>query len=518
MKRFTLSVAVFAFIFAGVQMAEAGYLEIPCLGYKGVKYKTKFEAYQNPSDSQGIYWKLISADPSNTGYNPQECGTLDDNMNFTLPYEGHFEYYRNPSDPLFHYWKQTISYAGTLYLPCIRVQDVQYKVSFDAYKNSDDSQGTYWKFASIVPVPTPRQDCSILNDDWSFVIYGHCLVRYHNPHDSSGLYWKEIICSSSCPTGQCNSCTDTTRIPRIVNDTVAMPATVQANDQFSISFSYDAPDGLKSIQEIQIWMSDDPDAPTQTFKLNGTGTGSFTMDKYWFGQSSIVNQWVEIWIIDSCGRICKKRIPIIVQCSSCPTSCTNNHSPYIVNSQISVNNKTVVNNQQVSVEADKEFNISFSYNDPDGLNDVEEIHLKMSDENKDYKYSPNGNGTFTIGGTFSPPYTGNQWIEVWVVDSCGNKCAVIRIIIIVTGSCNNSDGVGCYPTSCNGIRGKWGTLPPQCYAFPCSYISGDNGVSEQAVLSNGLSKPSDGKSCCFKGYYSTDPARYFIVTSYSDCR
>jgi len=515
MKRFTLSVAVFAFIFAGVQIAEAGYLEIPCLGYKGVKYKTKFEAYQNPSDSQGIYWKLISADPSNTGYNPQECGTLDDNMNFTLPYEGHFEYYRNPSDPLFHYWKQTISYAGTLYLPCIRVQDVQYKVSFDAYKNSDDSQGTYWKFASIVPVPTPRQDCSILNDDWSFVIYGHCLVRYHNSHDSSGLYWKEIICSSSCPTGQCNSCTDTTRKPYIVNDTVNMPAAVEAEQEFSISFSYNEPDGLSDITEIQVVMSD---YPNDVYSYKPTGTGNFTMTAL-FEQKFAGNQWIEIRIIDICGRICTKRIPVIIRCSVCVTSCTNNHSPYIVNSQVSVNNKTVGNNQQVSVESGKEFGISFSYNDPDGLNDVKEVHLKMSDENKDYKYSPDGSGTFTIGGEFLPPYTGNQWIEVWVVDSCGNKCVVIRIIIIVTVPSCGSDG--CYtPTSCSGgVRGQLDFHMVYCIIPPCPggyEIHTDSGSTISAVLSSGLSKPSDGKSCCFKGYY--DSSSKFNVTSYSDCQ
>lgn len=396
---------------------------------------------------------------------------------------------------------------NTLLLPCVEFQGTIYKVTFNAYQEPSDPSGTYWKLnlSDVGPSDVPDSgECGSLDyfDTWVFTVpcndgtFELHLYRY----DVSGYYLKQIGI-----------------------DNVAVPSSVEANQEFSISFSYNHSGGVNDIKEIQIWMSDSPNAPTETFTLNGTGNGSFTRDGYWFNQSFTGNQWIEIWIIDSLGRICKKRIIIIVRCSVCTNSCTNNNLPYIVNGKMSVNNQTVMNNQQASVEVSKAFNISFSYNDPDGLNNVKEIHLKMSDENIDYSYNPDSSGIFTIGGTFLPPYTGNQWIEVWVVDSCGRRCEVIRIIIIVTvPSCNNSDGVGCYPIpSCNGgIRGVLKCRVVYCIRPPCPYggcyIHKDDGSDVSAVLYTGVSNPPDGKNCCFKGYY--DYSGKYNITSYSDCR
>jgi hypothetical protein len=399
---------------------------------------------------------------------------------------------------------------NTLLLPCVQFQGTTYKVNFSAYQD-------YWKLGDIGLSDTPNsEECgSLYHSDTTWVFTLPCRngkdtkELYLHHYDASGCYLKQIGI-----------------------DNVAVPSSVEANKSFPISFSYNHPDGLNRIKEIQIWMSDYQNAPTETFDLNGAGNGSFTRDGYGFNQFFLGDQWIEIWIIDFQGRICKKRISIsVVTCSSCDSSCNNGHLPYIVNNQVTVNNNTVGNNQQVSAEVSKEFNISFSYNHPDGLSNVKEIHLKMSDEKIDYKYSPDSTGTFIIGAEFLPPYTGSQWIEVWVVDSCGRICEVIRIIIIVGGSCNSD---GCYPSSsCTTIRGKWNAVQYQCcdHCYCSSYYISGSGASDiDASLPNGSPSSILNKTCTFYGCYSDDSVpcyswgttyqtcKIFHITSYSDCR
>jgi hypothetical protein len=86
-----------------------------------------------------------------------------------------------------------------------------------------------------------------------------------------------------------------------------------------------------------------------------------------------------------------------------------------------------------SVCADEEFIIKYDYADPDGLADVKEHHIVMSDGYHGV-YSAGGTGRFEVGGFFfSNP--GSHWVKVYVVDFGGHQSNVLEAYLSVE-SCN----------------------------------------------------------------------------------
>ena len=67
------------------------------------------------------------------------------------------------------------------------------------------------------------------------------------------------------------------------------------------------------------------------------------------------------------------------------------------------------------------FGIGYNYSDPDGLYDVLEHHIVMSDGTHAV-YQAQGSGAFWQGEIFYFSYPGYyQWVKVYVIDRCGHK-------------------------------------------------------------------------------------------------
>ena len=76
------------------------------------------------------------------------------------------------------------------------------------------------------------------------------------------------------------------------------------------------------------------------------------------------------------------------------------------------------------VALDEEFRIKYGYNDTDGLNDVEEHHILMSDGSH-IVYPAGASGIFSVGG-FYFEQAGLHWVKVYVVDKAGNGSNIIN--------------------------------------------------------------------------------------------
>lgn len=75
------------------------------------------------------------------------------------------------------------------------------------------------------------------------------------------------------------------------------------------------------------------------------------------------------------------------------------------------------------------FRIKFDYSDPDGLDDVDEIHVLMSDGYQDI-LPAGGSGRFDLGGYFFEN-PGSHWIKAYVTDQAGNQSNVLEASITV---------------------------------------------------------------------------------------
>jgi predicted outer membrane repeat protein len=86
-----------------------------------------------------------------------------------------------------------------------------------------------------------------------------------------------------------------------------------------------------------------------------------------------------------------------------------------------------------SICANELFRIKYNYNDPDGLGDVKEHHILMSDGYHGL-HPAGGTGIFDVGGFyFSDP--GTHWVKVYVVDFEGHQSNVLEVYLSVQ-SCN----------------------------------------------------------------------------------
>jgi hypothetical protein len=86
------------------------------------------------------------------------------------------------------------------------------------------------------------------------------------------------------------------------------------------------------------------------------------------------------------------------------------------------NSKPTVSNLEAptSILQGQKFKIAFDYDDPDGAEDVAELHVRMSD-GTDVSFDAEGSGRFDQGTIWFFDRLGFQWVEVYATDSCGNQ-------------------------------------------------------------------------------------------------
>ncbi len=131
-----LSVAVFTLIFANAQNVNAWDGNVPCLEYRGIQYKVKLEFVM--INFWNYYWKFVSIDQLNgKKYSSDQCGTIEDNLDFQLPDQGDFIYQSpSPFGDNWLYWKQEIN-------PLVSDLINQEK-SFSEDKRGDNWWGSCW--------------------------------------------------------------------------------------------------------------------------------------------------------------------------------------------------------------------------------------------------------------------------------------------------------------------------------------------------------------------------------------
>ncbi len=234
-----LSVAVFTLIFASVQNVNAWDGNVPCIEYRGIQYKAKLESVM--VGFLNYYWKFVSIDQLNgKKYSSAQCGTLEDNVDFTLPdQEGDF-IYQNPSPYGGNglYWKQQInplvsdliyqeksisedkrgegwfgSCWGNTFDTSIQITNVSMKSRGDTADVKVSYSGSYYRKNYVEPCYVAFTESFDVSGQYSFQIIQKSsykteiiggvpsnLMKYGDPNHDSNLYAiravKEAICSA----------------------------------------------------------------------------------------------------------------------------------------------------------------------------------------------------------------------------------------------------------------------------------------------------------------------------------
>lgn len=216
---------------------------------------------------------------------------------------------------------------------------------------------------------------------------------------------------------------------------VNAPSTVRVNQRFPISYDYSDPDGNQDVIAYHISMSD------------GT-TGTFTTEQiqgatYGFGTTR--SHWIEVYVTDTAGNASNHvRINIEV----IPTT-VENGSPSVLGL-----------NLPSTVAVNETFPIKYDYFDPDGVSDVRNHYIFMSDGFETVKPVPNpqsatGHAQFP-GAYFATP--GTHWIQVYIEDSDRNNSGPVRKNIeVVSVAVDTEENVG--QAQCETVIKSGGNTP-----------------------------------------------------------
>jgi len=235
-------------------------LLLPCIEFQGFNFKVTFNAYQEPSDPSGTYWKLNLSDvgPSDVP-DSGECGSLDyfDTWIFTVPCnDGTFEldiYRSNASD---YYLKQiddSVVGGEIISNPAGIIDSDGSDIDADSYSYPSGTTNTPAPGATVQP----------------FTI--------------TGLVAPDTLCNS--------------KFPCVKN--FIMPNKAKVNQKFTVAFSYSDPQGIDNVAEINIRMSDFPDI---IYVFDPSGSGKFSKKGFYFSTQDIGSQWVEVWIVNYDGQ------------------------------------------------------------------------------------------------------------------------------------------------------------------------------------------------------------------------
>ena len=162
--------------------------------------------------------------------------------------------------------------------------------------------------------------------------------------------------------------------------------------------------------------------------------------------------------------------------SPLPTGCGSGHAPVVSNLSV-----------PPTVNVNENFCISYNYCDPDGLTDVKEHHILMSD-GTDAVINATGSGHFNqCIFYFAAP--GTYQVQVYVIDREGLQSNVLSTQVTAQGgtSCGGFVGLVCpqgqvcditIPNACHGadLPGLCKTVPSLCPQVG-DYVCGCDGVT-----------------------------------------
>jgi len=196
--------------------------------------------------------------------------------------------------------------------------------------------------------------------------------------------------------------------PKLLN--VNVPFTVRVNQTFPVSHEYSDPDGNQDVIAHHISMSDGY-------------TGTFTTEElqnvvYRFETTG--SHWIEVYVTDTAGNTSNHvRMSIEV----IPTT-VENGSPSVLGLKL-----------PSTVAVNERFTLKYDYFDPDGVSDVRNHHIFMSDGFETVKSVPDpqsatGHAQFP-GFYFATP--GTHWIQVYIEDSDRNNSGPVREYVNVIG-------------------------------------------------------------------------------------
>ncbi len=138
-------------------------LTIPCVRFNAATYRVTLTPARNPDDPDGIYWRFASAVPTAV-----ECIPVGSDLKITIPrvtYQGtsyaiDLAPYTNPTDPDGLYWRLgdatpveeggfriDVGESVALMLPCVTYDGMDLAVALSRYGNPRDRHGLYWNLA-----------------------------------------------------------------------------------------------------------------------------------------------------------------------------------------------------------------------------------------------------------------------------------------------------------------------------------------------------------------------------------
>ncbi len=145
--------------------------------------------------------------------------------------------------------------------------------------------------------------------------------------------------------------------------------------------------------------------------------------------------------------------------------------------------------------AGQEFEISYKYDDVDGLKDILAHHIVLSDGTHYYVKS-DGSGEFRTKNLFFSS-AGYHWIDLYVVDSKGNRSNVSRTYVLVTGP---PEGTSRF------------TISGEIRTAPCSYVCGNCCTGYVLVGENGKLLTINQSDTDLSGVY--DDGKLHVFTGY----
>ena len=217
--------------------------------------------------------------------------------------------------------------------------------------------------------------------------------------------------------------------PPVVSNLKASTEFVSVDQDFNISYNYSDPDGLSDVRYHIFRMSDNNSATRIPVQPPATGYAKIPG----FSFATQKSHWIDVYMQDSAGNI-SQPVRVTVEVMLPMRWPTENKPPSILRLNV-----------PSTVAVEERFTISFDYSDPDGVSDVRTYHLLMSDSDS-ISRPDQGTGHTQPQLNFYFKKSGLEWVEVYIVDSAGNRSQTVRKNINVGGTSGgggSGSGGGC---------------------------------------------------------------------------